>query len=201
MNSAQVAIDQFIASGREKWDQLANLSLLLPHGYEGQGPEHSSARLERFLILCAEGNMRVLYPTTPSQYFHALRRQALLRPERPMVVMTPKSLLRLPAASSPVRELVTGGFKHVLDDPSADKRKDRVRRLILCTGKVYYDLDEYEARKKADDVAIARIEQLYPFPASDLEALVASYANLEEVIWTQEEPRNMGALTFVGPRL
>jgi 2-oxoglutarate dehydrogenase E1 component len=201
MNSAQVAIDQFIASGREKWDQLANMGLLLPHGYEGQGPEHSSARLERFLILCAEGNMRVLYPTTPSQYFHILRRQAHVRPERPMVVMTPKSLLRLPAAMSPVSELVTGGFKPVLDDPTAEARKDQVRRLILCTGKIYYDLEEHPGRKTHEDVAIGRVEQLYPFPAAELEALVAGYPRLEEVIWAQEEPRNMGALTFVGPRL
>jgi 2-oxoglutarate dehydrogenase E1 component len=201
MNSAQVAIDQFIASGREKWDQLANLGLLLPHGYEGQGPEHSSARLERFLILCAEGNMRVLYPTTPAQYFHILRRQAHLRPERPMVVMTPKSLLRLPAASSPVSELVGGGFRPVLDDPTAEGRKERVRRMILCTGKIYYDLDDHEARKKHEDAAVVRVEQLYPFPAAELEALVATYPKLEEVIWAQEEPRNMGALMFVGPRL
>jgi len=201
MNSAQVAIDQFIVSGREKWDQLANLGLLLPHGYEGQGPEHSSARLERFLILCAEGNIRVLYPTTPSQYFHILRRQAHVRPERPMVVMAPKSLLRLPAAASPVRELVEGSFKLVLDDPTAGERRDKVRRLIVCTGKVYYDLDAHEARRASDEVAIARIEQLYPFPAAEFEALVESYPNLESVVWTQEEPRNMGALTFVGPRL
>ena len=201
MNAAQVAIDQFVASGREKWDQVANLGLLLPHGYEGQGPEHSSARLERFLILCAEGNMRVLYPTTPAQYFHVLRRQAHVRPERPMVVMTPKSLLRLPAATSPVSELVSGGFRPVLDDPTAGERKDRVRRLVLCTGKVFYDLDAHEGRKAAENVAIARIEELYPFPAADLEALVRSCPNLEEVVWTQEEPRNMGALTFVGSRL
>jgi len=201
MNSAQVAIDQFIVSGREKWDQLANLGLLLPHGYEGQGPEHSSARLERFLILCAEGNIRVLYPTTPSQYFHILRRQAHVRPERPMVVMAPKSLLRLPAAASPVRELVEGSFRLVLDDPTAAERRDKVRRLIVCTGKVYYDLDAHEARRAADDVAIVRIEQLYPFPSTEFETLLESYPNLETVVWTQEEPRNMGALTFVGPRL
>ena len=132
VNAAQVAIDQFVSSGREKWDQLANLGLLLPHGYEGQGPEHSSARLERFLILCAEGNLRVLYPTTPAQYFHLLRRQAHLRPERPMVVMTPKSLLRLPAAMSPVNELTQGRFQAVLDDPSAADRMEHVRRLVLA---------------------------------------------------------------------
>ena len=201
VNAAQVAVDQFVASGREKWDQLANLGLLLPHGYEGQGPEHSSARLERFLILCAEGNMRVLYPTTPAQYFHLLRRQAHVRPERPMIVMTPKSLLRLPAAFSPVRDLANGRFHPVLDDPTAADRKDRVKRLIVCTGKIYYDLDAHDARTGAEDVALARIEEIYPFPSGDLETVVASYPALAEVVWTQEEPRNMGALTFVGPRL
>jgi 2-oxoglutarate dehydrogenase E1 component len=201
MNSAQVAIDQFVASGREKWDQLVNLGLLLPHGYEGQGPEHSSARLERFLSLCAEGNIRVLYPTTPAQYFHILRRQAHVRPERPMIVMTPKSLLRLPAAMSPVRDLVSGSFQTVIEDPAAASRRARIRRLILCTGKVYYDLDAHEARAAAEDVAICRVEQLYPFPSQELEALVAGLPHLEEVVWAQEEPRNMGALTFVGPRL
>jgi 2-oxoglutarate dehydrogenase E1 component len=201
MNSAQVAIDQFIASGREKWDQLVNMGLLLPHGYEGQGPEHSSARLERFLTLCAEGNLRVLYPTTPAQYFHVLRRQAHVRPERPMVVMTPKSLLRLPAAMSSVRELVTGHFQPVIADPTAAERKAKVRRLILCTGKIYYDLDAHEMRTSAEDVAIGRVEQLYPFPAQQLEDLVNGLPHLEEVVWAQEEPRNMGALTFVGPRL
>jgi 2-oxoglutarate dehydrogenase E1 component len=201
VNSAQVAVDQFVASGREKWDQLVNLGLLLPHGYEGQGPEHSSARLERFLTLCAEGNIRVLYPTTPAQYFHILRRQAHVRPERPMVVMTPKSLLRLPAAMSPVRDLVSGRFHAILADPTAASRLTRVRRLILCTGKIYYDLDGHEARASAEDTAICRLEQLYPFPSQELEVLVSALPNLQEVVWAQEEPRNMGALTFVGPRL
>ncbi|MBW3535004.1 MAG: 2-oxoglutarate dehydrogenase E1 component [Gemmatimonadetes bacterium] len=201
VNSAQVAIDQFVSSGREKWDQLVNLTLLLPHGYEGQGPEHSSARLERFLQLCAEGNLRVAYPTTPSQYFHLLRRQAHARPERPLVVMTPKSLLRLPAAATPVRELVEGRFHPVIDDPGADELRESVTRLVLCTGKVYYDIQAHEARPGATSVAVARIEELYPFPAEAVDALVKAYPKLEEVVWTQEEPRNMGALTFIGPRL
>jgi len=145
--------------------------------------------------------MRVLYPTTPAQYFHLLRRQGIMRPERPMVVMTPKSLLRLPAATSPVRELVAGRFRPVLDDPTAAGREDRIRRLVLCTGKIYYDLDAHEGRKAAEDVAIARVEELYPFPARELESLVSGCPSLEEVVWTQEEPRNMGALTFVGSRL
>ena len=200
VNVAQVAIDQFISSGREKWGQVSNLSLLLPHGYEGQGPEHSSARLERFLQLCAEENMRVVYPTTPAQHFHLLRRQALWRPSRPMIVMTPKSLLRLPAASSTASELIEGGFLPVLDDPSVEDR-DSVRRLVLCTGKVYYDIQGHRRRDEAAGVAVARIEELYPFPSHVLESVVRSYPGLEEVVWAQEEPRNMGALTFMGPRL
>lgn len=200
VNVAQVAIDQFISSGREKWGQVSNLTLLLPHGYEGQGPEHSSARLERFLQLCAEDNMRVVYPTTPGQYFHMLRRQALWRPSRPLIVMTPKSLLRLPAASSAVSELTEGSFQAVLDDPGVEDRNG-IRRLVLCTGKVYYDIQGHKRRDEARGVAAARIEELYPFPAARLEELVRSYPNLDEVVWAQEEPRNMGALTFVGPRL
>jgi 2-oxoglutarate dehydrogenase E1 component len=201
VNVAQPIIDQFISSGREKWSQLANLGMLLPHGYEGQGPEHSSARIERFLQLCAEDNMRVVYPTTPAQYFHLLRRQAHARPERPLVALTPKSLLRLPAASSEARELAEGGFRPVLDDPSAAERRGEITRLILCSGKVFYDLHGHAARAEAGGVAIARLEELYPFPGEALEALVAGYPKLQEVVWVQEEPRNMGALTFVGPRL
>jgi len=201
VNVAQPIIDQFIASGREKWSQLANLGLLLPHGYEGQGPEHSSARLERLLQLCAEDNMRVVYPTTPAQYFHLLRRQAHARPERPMAAMTPKSLLRLPAAASEARELAEGRFQPVLDDPTTTQRKAEITRLLLCSGKVYYDLQGHAARAEATGVAIARLEELYPFPSEALEALVAGHPKLQEVVWVQEEPRNMGALTFVGPRL
>ncbi|MSR35230.1 MAG: 2-oxoglutarate dehydrogenase E1 component [Gemmatimonadetes bacterium] len=201
VNVAQVMIDQFISAGREKWDQMANLSMLLPHGYEGQGPEHSSARLERFLQQCAEDNMLVVYPTTPAQYFHLLRRQAIARPERPMIAMTPKSLLRLPAATSEVRELVEGRFQSVIDDPTAAARSDGVTRLLLCSGKVYYDLQAHELRAGAAEVAVARLEELYPFPSEALQAVLAGYPKLEEVVWVQEEPRNMGALTFVGPRL
>ena len=201
VNAAQVAIDQFVASGKEKWDQYANLILLLPHGYEGQGPEHSSARLERFLQLCAESNIGVVYPTTPAQYFHLLRRQAYAKPEHPLVVMTPKSLLRLPAAASPVRELTTGGFRPVLPDPESRDRRDTITRLVLCSGKLYYDLQLHRDQEARPEVAVGRIEELYPFPARAVEALARGYPNLEEVVWTQEEPRNMGALTFVGPRL
>lgn len=201
VNAAQVVLDQFISSGWEKWGERASLGLLLPHGYEGQGPEHSSARLERFLQLCAEGNLRVVYPTTPGQYFHLLRRQALMRPQRPMIFMTPKSLLRHPMATTPVRELVEGEFQPVLDDPNRADDRSGVTRLVLCSGKVYYDIQGYRERDQAPSSAVARIEALYPFPAEELETVVARYPDLEEVVWTQEEPRNMGALTFVGPRL
>ena len=193
-------IDQFLSSGRTKWGQYSRLTLLLPHGYEGQGPEHSSARLERFLQMCAEENMRVTYPTTPAQYFHLLRRQALRRPERPMIVMTPKSLLRHPMASSTVAELTEGGFQHVLDDPTvADP--SAIERVVLCSGKIYYDIQSHERRAEATSTAVTRLELLYPFPADPLTELLARYPGLKEVIWTQEEPRNMGGLTFVGPRL
>jgi 2-oxoglutarate dehydrogenase E1 component len=201
VNVAQVAIDQFISSGREKWGQVSNLTLLLPHGYEGQGPEHSSARLERFLQLCAEDNMRVVYPTTPAQYFHLLRRQATWRPERPLIVMSPKSLLRLPAAASTVVELVDGAFEKVLDDPRPAEERAHATRLVLCSGKVYYDLQGHDRRDEAQGVAVARLEQLYPFPAERIGEIIAGYGELEEVVWVQEEPRNMGGLTFVGPRL
>jgi 2-oxoglutarate dehydrogenase E1 component len=200
VNVAQVMIDQFLSSGFTKWGQYSRLTLLLPHGYEGQGPEHSSARLERFLQLCAEGNMRVTYPTTPAQYFHLLRRQALRRPERPMVVMSPKSLLRLPAATSRVEELTRGDFLHVLPDPTV-RDPESVTRLVLCSGKVYYDLQGHERREEAEQTAVARLELLYPFPEVALNELLEAHPKLEEVVWTQEEPRNMGALTFAGPRL
>jgi 2-oxoglutarate dehydrogenase E1 component len=200
VNVAQVMIDQFLSSGLAKWGQYSRLTLLLPHGYEGQGPEHSSARLERFLQLCAEENMRVTYPTTPAQYFHLLRRQALRRPERPMVVMTPKSLLRHPMATSTVAELTEGNFRHVLDDPTVENA-EAVERLVLCSGKVYYDIQGHDRRSEAEATAVARLELLYPFPAEALRELLERYPNLSEVVWTQEEPRNMGALTFVGPRL
>lgn len=200
VNVAQVMIDQFLSSGRTKWGQYSRLSLLLPHGYEGQGPEHSSARLERFLQLCAEENMRVVYPTTPAQYFHLLRRQALRRPERPMVVMTPKSLLRHPMATSRMAELTEGGFQHVLPDPTVDS-DEGVERLVLCSGKVYYDIQAHDRRGEAAAAAVARLELLHPFPVEALHELLDRYPNLKQVVWTQEEPRNMGGLTYVGPRL
>ena len=201
VNVAQVVVDQFVAAGRSKWGQLARLILLLPHGFEGQGPEHSSARLERFLQLCAEDNMRVAYPTTPAQYFHLLRRQAYARPERPLVVMTPKSLLRLPAAASPVSELTGGAFRRVIPDPLAEEREEEVTRLLLCSGKVYYDLQASDRRAEAARLAVARLEELYPFPAASIRKLVARHPNLDEIVWVQEEPQNMGALSYIGPRL
>jgi 2-oxoglutarate decarboxylase len=199
VNSAQVIIDQFIVSGLAKWGQTSRLTLLLPHGYEGSGPEHSSARLERFLQLAAEGNIRVAYPTTPAQYFHLLRRQARIAKQRPLVVMTPKSLLRLPQAASSVSELVEGRFQPVLGDPTVDP--EQVTRLVLCTGKIYYDLLASGTREENPEVAIGRVELLYPFPQAELMKLVESYPNLREVVWVQEEPRNMGARAFMSPRL
>ena len=203
VNVAQVMVDQFLSAGWSKWGQRSRLTLLLPHGYEGQGPEHSSARLERFLQLCAEDNMRVVYPTTPAQYFHLLRLQAFSEPERPLIVMSPKSLLRHPKATSPVRDLAEGGFRKVIDDPAIEGPEDAelVRRLVLCSGKVYYDLTGAEERAEAKDAAVVRVESLYPFPDEEIRALEDRYPNLETVIWTQEEPMNMGALTYMLPRL
>ena len=203
VNVAQVMIDQFLSAGWSKWGQRSRLTLLLPHGYEGQGPEHSSARLERFLQLCAEDNMRVVYPTTPAQYFHLLRLQAFSEPERPLIVMSPKSLLRHPQAKSPVRDLAEGGFRKVIDDPAVEGPEDaqRVRRLVLCSGKVYYDLAGAEERTRAKDTAVARVESLYPFPAEEIRALHDRYPTVDTAIWTQEEPLNMGALTYILPRL
>ena len=198
-NGAQVIIDQFIASGLAKWDQSSRLTLLLPHGYEGAGPEHSSARLERFLQLCAEGNMRIANPTTPAQYFHLLRRQAMVTQQRPLIIMTPKSLLRLPASVSSLNELSQGIFMPLIVDRQADVEK--ITRLILCSGKIFYDLDGHELRAANPQVAIARIEQLYPFPEDEIKAMIDLYPNLEEIAWTQEEPRNMGARSFMVPRL
>jgi 2-oxoglutarate dehydrogenase E1 component len=199
VNSAQVIVDQFIVSGLAKWGQTSRLTLLLPHGYEGSGPEHSSARLERWLQLAAEGNIRVANPTTPAQYFHLLRRQARIAKQRPLVVMTPKSLLRLPLAASRLEELTEGRFRPVLSDAGVDP--EQVTRLVLCSGKVYYDLIGHEARAQNPGVAIGRVELLYPFPQAELLGLVESYPNLREVVWVQEEPRNMGARAFMSPRL
>jgi multifunctional 2-oxoglutarate metabolism enzyme len=205
VNGAEIIIDQFLVSGLAKWRQTSRLTLLLPHGYEGSGPEHSSARLERFLALGAEGNIRVVYPTTPAQYFHLLRRQARHHDARPLVVMTPKSLLRLPQAASRPSELADGAFHGVIDDPRLagdDRAAATVRRLILCSGKIYYDLigsDHFEANNL--ELAIIRVERLYPFPTDELQAIIDRYSGIESFAWVQEEPRNMGARKFVLPRI
>ncbi len=178
-NAAQVIIDSFIVSGESKWGQTTRLTLLLPHGYEGGGPEHSSARIERFIQLAAEGNLRLANPTTAAQYFHLLRRQARIAKPRPLVVFTPKGLLRLGAASSRLEDLTSSTFQFVLDDPRAQGRKDEVERLVLCSGKIYYDIDGHEKREEANSVAIARVELLYPFARDQLTELIAGYPNLE----------------------
>jgi 2-oxoglutarate dehydrogenase E1 component len=200
-NSAQVIIDSFIVSGESKWGQTTRLTLLLPHGYEGSGPEHSSARIERFIALAAEGNIRLANPTTAAQYFHLLRRQARIAKPRPLVVFTPKGLLRLPAASSRLEDLTGGAFQFVVDDPRAQNRKEQVERLVLCSGKIYYDMDLHEKREDATSVAIARVELLYPFARDQIAALLGSYPNLKEIVWTQEEPKNMGAFKVMFRRM
>jgi len=199
-NGAQTIIDQFISSGLAKWKQTSRLTMLLPHGYEGNGPEHSSARLERFLQLAAQENLRIVNCTTSAQYFHVLRREALVPVARPLVVMTPKGLLRLKAASSTLAELAHGGWRPVLDDPEVTD-KSRIRRLVLCSGKVYYDIAGHPDRAPAESVAIARLEQLYPFPVQAARDLIASYPSLDEVVWVQEEPQNMGAWRTIRHRL
>jgi 2-oxoglutarate dehydrogenase E1 component len=203
VNGAEIVVDQFLIAGLAKWRQTSRLTLLLPHGYEGQGPEHSSARLERFLALGAEGNIRVAYPTTAAQYFHLLRRQGLHSELRPLVVMTPKSLLRLAEAASRPSDLAGGGWMAVLDDPDrgTDAAAAAIRRVILCSGKIYYDLVLSEHRAAADDVAVVRVEQLYPFPTETLRDLLARYPAVQQVSWVQEEPRNMGARKFVLPKI
>lgn len=197
VNVAQPIIDQFISADRTKWGQDSSIVLLLPHGYEGQGPEHSSARLERFLQLCAEGNQRVAYPSTPAQYFHILRRQALLYERRPLVLMQPKSLLRLPEAASHLSDLAGGSFRPVIDDPIASQNRKAVTRLVFCTGKIYYDL----AVKRGPHMAIVRVEELYPWPGNQIAQIVDLYPAIEEVVWAQEEPKNQGAWSYVAPRL
>ncbi|HEV2107439.1 MAG TPA: thiamine pyrophosphate-dependent enzyme, partial [Thermomicrobiales bacterium] len=202
-NGAQVLIDQFIVSARAKWGQLPALALLLPHGYEGQGPEHSSARLERFLQLSAGDNLRVANCTSAAQYFHLLCRQAarLESDPRPLILMTPKSLLRHPLAASLPAEFTSGTFRPVIDDARAEDRRDAVMRLVLCSGKVAIDLEEREERDEADAVAVVRVEQLAPFQNTALLAVIDRYPNLAEIVWLQEEPKNMGAWSFMEPRL
>lgn len=201
INTAQAIIDEFVVSGYAKWEQTPSLVLLLPHGYEGQGPDHSSGRLERFLQMAAETNMRIVNPTTAGQYFHLLRRQAALLKSDPLplIVMTPKSLLRHNLAASSLRDLAEGMWQPVIDDSQADKTA--VRRLILCSGKVFVDLVSSEMRGKRPSVGIVRVEQLYRFPADELKAILATYPQVEELIWLQEEPKNMGAWEFVKPHL
>ena len=204
-NGAQILIDQFIVAAEQKWGQPTGLVMLLPHGYEGQGPEHSSARIERFLTLCAENNMLVANATTPAQYFHLLRRQMYGGGDRrgtrkPLIVFTPKSLLRHPRAVSTVDELSGGAFRQVIGE-SAALEPAAVTRVVLCSGKVYYDLAAAREEGQANQVAIARVEQLYPFPEEEIRAVVESYPSAAEVAWVQEEPRNMGAWRFISDRM
>jgi 2-oxoglutarate decarboxylase len=201
INGAQVIVDQFLASGLSKWGLTTRLTLLLPHGYEGQGPEHSSARLERFLQLAAEGNIRVANPTTAGQYFHLLRRQAKRTRQRPLVMMTPKSLLRLPQASSRLEDLAGGRWQPIIDDAWVAERAGNISRVLLCSGKIYYELLAEAEKAGENRPAIVRIEQLYTFPWPEARALLARYPNLQELVWVQEEPRNMGAWCYLEPKL
>ena len=199
-NGAQTIIDQFIAAAEEKWGQRSGLTLLLPHGYEGQGPEHSSARIERFLQLCARGNWRVCNPSSPASYFHLLRRQALSPDKKPLVVFTPKSLLRLPECVSASEAFTSGGFNEVLDDASV--APERVRRLLVTSGKVFYDLEAYRREHGIDGADILRLEQYYPFPSTRFGRLLQDqYAAVRDIVWVQEEPKNMGAWDFVERRI
>jgi 2-oxoglutarate dehydrogenase E1 component len=191
VNGAQVVIDQFIVSAQHKWERLSGLVMLLPHGYEGQGPEHSSARIERFLQLCASENIQVCVPSSPSQIFHLLRRQAIRKMRTPLIVISPKSLLRNPNATSSINELTDGSFQCVIDGDT--KKKSNVKKIILCSGKVFYDLQNKKIQDKKEYIAIVRIEQLYPFPYDDLEECLKKYKNVEEIVWCQEEPANQGA--------
>ena len=197
-NMAQPIMDQFLSADHAKWHQDSGLVLLLPHGYEGQGPEHSSARLERFLQLCADDNMTVAYPSSPAQYFHVLRRQAHAPNRRPLILIQPKSLLRMPQAASALPDLVDGAFHQVMDDVRASKHREAVRRLIFCSGKIFYDLT---AKALPDHAAVVRVEQLYPWPADAIAEIVDRYPAIEDVAWVQEEPKNMGAWSYVWPRL
>ena len=189
-NGAQVVIDQFIVSAEHKWERLSGLVMLLPHGFEGMGPEHSSARLERFLQLCAANNIQVCMPSSPSQIFHLLRRQAIRKMRRPLIVITPKSLLRLPEAASDLSELTNGSFNCIIGD---DLPTEKIKRVVLCSGKVYYDLKKARDEKGISDVALLRLEQLYPFPYFEVEEMLKDYLHVEEFVWAQEEPRNQGA--------
>jgi multifunctional 2-oxoglutarate metabolism enzyme len=192
VNGAQSIVDEFISAGEQKWGQRSGVTLLLPHGYEGQGPDHSSARVERFLTLCAQDNMTVAIPSTPANYFHLLRWQGLSGRRKPLVVFTPKSMLRLKAATSAVSDFTSGSFLPLIGEP-ADFDAASVRRVVMCTGKVYYDLAERRRAIGSAQTAIVRVERLYPLPVEELKAEVGRYANAEEIVWAQEEPANMGA--------
>jgi 2-oxoglutarate dehydrogenase E1 component len=200
VNGAQVVIDQFISSGEAKWGRLCGLTLFLPHGYEGQGPEHSSARLERFLQLCAEHNMQVCIPSTPAQMFHLLRRQCLRPARKPLVVLTPKSLLRHRASVSTLNDLSRGTFQPIIGDTTVPPG-NKVERLVLCSGKVYYDLDQMRREKEIDRVAIVRLEELYPFPVEAYADTLSAYPNATDIVWCQEEPQNQGAWYQIRHRL
>ena len=199
-NGAQVIIDQFISSGEAKWGRLSGITLFLPHGYEGQGPEHSSARLERFLQLCAEYNMQVCVPSTPAQMFHMLRRQMVRPLRKPLIIMTPKSLLRHPLSVSRLEELASGNFRPVIDEID-ELDTAAVTRVVMCSGKVYFDLLKARREAKVDSVAIVRLEQLYPFPSEEYEAIIRKYANAREIVWCQEEPQNQGGWYQIRHRL
>jgi 2-oxoglutarate dehydrogenase E1 component len=200
-NGAQIIIDQFIASAESKWGRPSSIVMLLPHGYEGQGPEHSSARLERFLQLCAQENLQVCNLTTPAQYFHVLRRQIHRGYRKPLVIMTPKSLLRSEDASSRVEDFTNARFEEIIDDSAVEDAK-KVDRVILCSGKVYYDLLKARAEDKSrSTTAIVRIEQLYPLHNDRLKAIFKRYPAAKHIVWCQEEPKNNGAWTFIAPRI
>jgi 2-oxoglutarate dehydrogenase E1 component len=196
VNGAQVVIDQFIASGEVKWGRVNGITLMLPHGYEGQGPEHSSARLERFMQLSADTNMQVVQPTTASQIFHVLRRQMVRGLRKPLVIMTPKSLLRNRDATSPLSEFTKGSFQTVIPE-NKDLKAEKVKRVIVCSGKVYYDLAKRREEREADDTAILRVEQLYPFPHKVFAAELRKYPAVTDIVWCQDEPQNQGAWFFV----
>jgi 2-oxoglutarate dehydrogenase E1 component len=201
VNGAQTIIDQFIVSAESKWQRPSGIVLLLPHGYEGQGPEHSSARLERFLQLCAEDNIQVCNLTTAAQYFHLLRRQMKRNFIKPLVIMTPKSLLRAKFASSPAEEFINGRFEEILGSSGTVGPAGKMKRIILCSGKVYYDLVDYRTKRKIDNAAIIRIEQLYPLAEKKLREMIKPFPKGAKIIWCQEEPQNMGAWSFIEPRL
>jgi 2-oxoglutarate dehydrogenase E1 component len=197
-NAAQVIVDQFITSGEQKWHRLSGIVLLLPHGFEGSGPEHSSARMERYLQLGVKDNIQVVYPTTPAQYFHCLRRQALRKWRKPLIIMTPKSLLRSPRAVSTFQEISQGKFQRILSDTRSEPRE--TARIILCSGKIYYDLEQRRAELNLQNVAILRLEQLYPLSDLELRQHLEPYPRATPVLWVQEEPQNMGAWPYLSLR-